>query len=575
MNASSVLSMFSRAPARRPAPPAEASRYERYEGFHVLRLEGTDYEMGYQHGALLRDAIARGPLPYFGDFVDRILTRSFGLLGKPLAHAAGIALGETVGRRIAARFPREVREALDGLADGAHIPRAQLLRAVTMPETYLWILSTVITRRKYAPAPRFDVPLFGCTSVVAWGDATVDGGILHGRNFDYQGVGAWDTEPAVVFHRPKDGQRYVSVSAAGILFGGITAMNASGLSLVVHQHLASLDFDLGGLPIGVAGDRVMRHARSLDDARRILDDHVPNGAWTYVITSAKEKQALCYEVSSKRRAWFHPEGDTFGYTNMYLSKAFENREVYAYPAQWHHNAGRYHRANALLKEARGKIDPNRIAAFLGDLGDAECRFQSAISCLQTVASVVFQPGAGVVYAATGRAPVPNQPFVAFDLEAERARPDLAPLTGGTEIPASARAAFDAYRAAYEAYFNRDDLPEARRLVARARDAEPGQAVYAFVAGALALSDGDPRSAEAAFDRALEIGHVVPERIASFHLWRGRAKDLLGRRSEAVRDYQRALGGERMVAAAATKNLRRPYRLGPVAVEWNFGEVVTP
>ncbi|HVY44682.1 MAG TPA: C45 family peptidase, partial [Minicystis sp.] len=509
----------------RPAPPPRApvdvspSRYERHEGIHVLRLEGTDYEMGYQHGVLLKDAIARGPLPYFGNFLDRVVARSFGLVGRPVARLAGIGLGETVGRRIAARFPAFVRESLDGLADGAGIPRADLLRAVTMPETYLFVLGQVIAHRKYAPAPRFGVPLLGCTSVVAWGDATTDGALLHGRNFDYQGVGAWDTEPCVVFHRPKDGQRYVAISAAGVLLGGVTAMNASGLSMVVHQHLASIDFDLGGLPVGVVGDRIMRHARSLDDARRLLDDHVPNGGWTYIVTSAKEKNVLCYEVSAKRRAAFHPEGDTFGYTNMYLSKAFEGTEVYAYPAQWHHNAGRYHRAKELLAAHRGAIDADKIASFLGDIGDARCRFQSAISVLQTVASVVFAPGAGRVYVATGRAPVANQPYAAFDLDGERPRPDVPKLSGGTAIPEPARAAFDAYRAAYEAYFNDDDLETARRLVARARDAQPEQAVYAFVAGALALAAGDAGAAKAAFDRAIDLGHVVPERRASFHLWR--------------------------------------------------------
>ncbi len=319
----------------------------------------------------------------------------------------------------------------------------------------------------------------------------------------------------------------------------------------------------------------MREAKTLDDARRLLDGHVPNGAWTYVITSGKEKAALCYEVSSRRRAWFCPEGDTFGYTNMYLSKVFDGREVYAYPAQWHHNAGRFHRANQLLAEARGRIDADKIASFLGDLGDGTCRFQSAISCLQTVASVVFSPADGIVHVATGRAPVPNNPYVAFDLAAEKPRPDLPRLTGGTHIPSDARAAFDDYRAAYEAYFNRDDLAEARRLVERARAAQPDQAVYAFVAGALALGAGDAASAESAFDRAIALGHQVAERRASFHLWRGRAKDVLGKREEAIRDYGKALSGDRLVAACAAKGRSRPYRLKPVAVEWNFGEVVTP
>ena len=66
-----------------------------------------------------------------------------------------------------------------------------------------------------------------------------------------------------------------------------------------------------------------------------------------------------------------------------------------------------------------------IASILGDTGsspqagapaDDKCRF-SAISALTTVASVVFDPARGMVYVATGRPPVCNRPYVAFDLEA--------------------------------------------------------------------------------------------------------------------------------------------------------------
>ena len=113
-------------------------RYERYRGLHVLRLAGDDYEMGYQHGELLREAIARGPLPYFAQYIPRLIAQgTMGATAQLGARAAGALLPRTVGLAIAARFPPRVRKALDGLADGAKISRSELTRAVTMPETYL------------------------------------------------------------------------------------------------------------------------------------------------------------------------------------------------------------------------------------------------------------------------------------------------------------------------------------------------------------------------------------------------------------------------------------------------------
>ncbi|RYE88898.1 MAG: hypothetical protein EOO75_12750, partial [Myxococcales bacterium] len=400
----------------RPSPSSLEDRYERHAGFHVLRLGGTDEEMGYQHGWLLREVIPRGPLPAFARHVSRLLGRG-GLLG-PAAGASGLigaALGRTVGRQLEASYPARARAALRGLAAGAGLDEGELLRAVTMPDTFLWAVEQYRKRRGFLPAPRSGVPTFGCTSVLGWGDATATGELLHGRNFDYPGVGTWDAEPVVAFHAPSDGQPYVALTSAGVLLGGITAMNEAGLTLAVHQHLAAAEVDLGGTPIGVLGDQIMRHARTLDDARRMLDDHRPSAAWTYVIGSALERSVLCYELTRDRRALVWPEGDTFAYTNLFLSRRLEGVEQLVYPTGWRHNTGRFHLATRRLRERHGQLDAAAIAAILGDPGDPRDRLRTAIATLETVASAVFAPGRSLLYAATGTSPVSQNPYVAFDL----------------------------------------------------------------------------------------------------------------------------------------------------------------
>ena len=189
---------------------------------------------------------------------------------------------------------------------------------------------------------RYGVPVLGCTSAIAWGDATaghVAGACSTVATSIIRASACGIASKRSSSTSRTDGQPYVSISAAGVLLGGVTAMNASGLSLVVHQHIACTDFDLDGLPIGVVGDEIMRHAKSLDDARRMLDAHTPNGAWTYVITSARENRVMAYEVTSDRRAivWprrisanglpgrSHKEGGVFGYSNVYLHKDLHRR----------------------------------------------------------------------------------------------------------------------------------------------------------------------------------------------------------------------------------------------------------
>lgn len=554
------------------ADSAPRPRYERYRGLHVLRLAGDDYEMGHQHGSLLGEAVERGPLPYFERYVERMLAAG---VGPSLAALLATALRATVGRKIAAGMPDSARRALDGLADGAGIRRRALTGAVTMPETYLWVVHQFLRLRRPGLAPRAGVALMGCTSAVAWGDATRDGALLHGRNFDYQGVGAWDTEQAVVFHRPKDGQPYVSVSAAGVLLGGVTAMNASGLSLVVHQHIASDALTLSGLPIGIAGDRVMRDARDLDDARRILDAHTTNGSWTYVIASARERAVLCYELTPKARAARVVRDGTFAYSNVFLDEELGRSELHLYPAHWRNNLARLGRARELLAEARGGIDEQTVARILGDAGPGGCRFEQSISILQNVASVVFRPEAGLVYVATGRAPVSNQDYVAFELGSEAPRVDLPPLAGARAGNPTAAEAFDAYRDAYAAYFDRRDLDGARRSLERAAALQPREPLYCFVLALIALLSRDAARAEQALDRAVALGHAVPERVASFHLWRGRARDVLGRRSDARNDYRLAQGGDALVRAAAERGLARAWKPRRFGIEFTFADVPVP
>ena len=100
------------------------------------------------------------------------------------------------------------------------------------------------------------------------------------RSFGYMGAHAWDKEAAVLFCQPDKGLRYLSVTSAGIPLGGVTAMNEAGLTFAVHQHVACLNVKLGGQPVGVIGDEVMRRAQTLKEAQLLLDAHTPNSCWT-------------------------------------------------------------------------------------------------------------------------------------------------------------------------------------------------------------------------------------------------------------------------------------------------------
>lgn len=260
---------------------------------NVLKVAGSSYDMGYQHGVLLAEEIRRGPIPQYRQVVERLLGR--GALG-PLSEMVFPLLQQTVGRRVGRNIPCFAEETLNGIADGAGMDRQTFLDGCTMPDSLMWVVARLMQLRGNGPAMAHRIALeLGCTSALAWGGATTDGALLHARNFDYHGVGTWPSTKTVIFHEPDDGQRYVSVAAAGVALGGITAMNEAGLSLTVHQHMFTDRTRLGGVPIGIVGDIVMREASNLDEATRILDAHTPIGCWTYVISDGHAREVLAYE----------------------------------------------------------------------------------------------------------------------------------------------------------------------------------------------------------------------------------------------------------------------------------------
>lgn len=565
-------------------------------GLHLLKVKGTPYEMGRQHGRLLADEVRTGPLPYYRTFVEKI----FGAKRLGPAGAAMLAvLNRTVGARVAAKMPPFVLDTLRGMADGAVMPYGALLEGATMPDSMLWAASRLMQIKGPGPAVYHRMALgLGCTSAVAWGSATRDGRLLHARNLDYHGVSCWPRTQTVIFHEPDEGQRYASVTAAGAALGGITAMNEAGLTLTVHQHMFTDKVKLGGrgaagTPIGVVGDIVMRSARNLDEAARILASHTPIGCWTYVVTDGNAREVLCHEENPYRRAAFRVGGaggaggangsggearSTFGYANIYLDRELGDSELNLYGTYWRHNHARHARVNELLDAGAGALDPRAMGGILGDVGEGPCRLSRSIGMVLTVGSTVFRPEDGALWVGVGEAPSSHGTFVPLSLAAE----DHAPEHGSfrAEVPESARRAFEHFRRAYVAYTDHGDLDQARREMGHACELEPTQSLYHATTGLLALASGDGAVAAQKLGEAVRLGHPDEPRLAAFHLWRGRAQDVLGARDDAQRSYRNALAlrSDAPVAAAAKKGLSRAFtanRSRRIQIDMSLADVVSP
>ena len=300
------------------------------------------------------------------------------------------------------------------------------------------------------------------------------------------------------------------------------------------------------------------------------------------MTDGRRREAMLFEENPDARAVhrFGGDGGTVGYANVYLDPALGKTEINLYGSYWRHNEGRHRRVNALLDERAGELDPQGMASIMGDTGATSCRVRDSIAMVMTVGTGVFRPGDGMVWVGTGEAPTSHGTFEPFSLRTEDHAPSAGALKVGTPADATERAAFEGFRKAYVAYVDDEATGAARAAMGRACELAPDQPLYHYLAGLFAMNEADGRAAEACFDRAIALGHPDPERVAAFHLWRGRARDLAGRREAAIDDYRWALGhyADVPVHKAARRGMRRAFNAAAarrVHVDVGLADVVAP
>ncbi|MFW5967927.1 MAG: C45 family autoproteolytic acyltransferase/hydrolase, partial [Persicimonas sp.] len=371
----------------------------------------------------------------------------------------------------------------------------------------------------------------------------------------------------VVFYHPDDGLDYVAVSSAGILGGGITGMNAAGLTLVVHQHFVD-DFDLDGVPVGYAGDRALRHAHNIDEAVAILRDYPPVAGWTYVMTEGDTGRAAVYEVAPGKEHLYElpDDGDRLGYANLYWGEDLVDTEVDYYPQYRRANHARQVRVRNRLRDLKEEAAPPDIADILGDFTDPNTGrrrlFGRTIANVNTVASVVFEPEKRRVWVGSGGSPTSRNWFVPFRLDAvddHTGGPDVSatPFIVANDWHQSAHGqAFELYRKAAHRFWADESDSRLLILIEHALALYPREPNLHVLAGLLALRIGRARRAEGAFRRALEQ-ITEPERRAEISLFLGWALDLQGQRGAAKYLYKRIAGDE--ACDARTRSRARQAR----------------
>lgn len=238
---------------------------EEIDGYKVLHLKGSPYEMGYQQGALLKTDVNE-LVRYLLDVKAKELKIQVGGLNllNPARAISGIAA--TQKKYVPPRFHDELR----GLAEGSGVPLQDAIVANFIPE------------------------MFHCSGFALSGSATKDGTLYHGRVLDYGCDWRLQDHAVLVVAEPEGKVPFVNVTYAGFI-GSVTGMNAEKVSVGEMGGRGLGHWE--GVPMAFLVRMALEEAHTLEEAVAVFRDHPRTCEYYYVVADGKTGQAVGMEAS--------------------------------------------------------------------------------------------------------------------------------------------------------------------------------------------------------------------------------------------------------------------------------------
>ena len=548
----------------------------------LARLRGTQAEMGAQHGHIVATEAA-ALFAFYRTMPERALAGDLQGLAGRIGRAAVRALatawqGRLVRDRPADLAARSAAFAAEHVARAcAELPTHDAARALATMDSMQNCVS-LLARGRFGPfagtVPRAIVAAApACSTAIAWGDATTDGELVFGRNFDFPGVGVWDAAPAFVVCAPDRGQHYGFFTTRGADTPVVTVVNEAGLVFAPHTRWHR-GVTFGGAMIVDVVHELARRAETLADAIRIARERPISSSWGIAIGSARERSAIVLEIAGPEVEVVRPAAGASHLVcaNRYRTPALQTGELAATPAWAIHSERRELRLRGLIEDRAAPLDAQAIARFLGDRVDHQAGGRSRqlgaiLAQAGNVHSVVVEPSKLRALVGVDHAPVCEGTWAelawTWDGPAGSWEPDHSgggfEATLRTDLVAPHDPATTHVYDAVRAYEGSHDIATAFRSIERAVAADPDDPSLRLPAAWLALEAKTP-------DRAIVHVHAGLARETETYrrgqllLWGSRAAakldPLLAKRW--LDELSRMHGVEDLIAAGRRSPHGRPH-----------------
>lgn len=323
----------------------------KYNSIQVLTLEGSPYEMGFQHGKLIKERIHqnyRHVMKYARMLAkDDMLDEAYDL--------------------IAPYIPEDDVEEMRGLAHGAEISLKAVHWFHTIPE-----ISEYKFRKRFL-RESFQNIIKGpsCSNIAAFKSATIDEKLYQIRILDWTPELEAQYYPAILIHKPDNGFASVTFSFAGFI-GCVSGMNLEQLALGEMGHGDKPYEDMQGMPFIFMFRKIMREADNLKKATQIINDTKRTMSYVHLIGDGKVRDAQIYDTTREYAKAYSHNTDLNDYGKVF--PAIEHI-VYGghYPEIMHKE----------LKESHGKINEQALMNIAKKVA-LKSNIQDIVFCPETL-----------------------------------------------------------------------------------------------------------------------------------------------------------------------------------------------
>ncbi len=262
-----------------------------------------------------------------------------------------------------------------------------------------------------------DLALVGCSSFAVWGDQTVDGELIIGRNFDFYAGDEFAQDKMIQFIEPAEGYRFVAISWAGMI-GVMSGMNQQGITVTINAGKSDMPL-VAKTPISLVAREILQYASTTEEAIKIAKEKQVFVSESIMVGSANDNKAILIEMSPEKFGVYDvPNTSRLICTNHFQSDTYSDDENNLEHIASSHSKFRHDRLEVLLNDTV-IVTPKKAVEILRDRKGVDGSLigngnEKSLNQLLAHHGVVFKPNEKRIWISS--APYQLGNFVSFQLD---------------------------------------------------------------------------------------------------------------------------------------------------------------